>query len=105
MEFAGGVGDFEANFWYVAAGVRKNFFGFGDTVLFGEYGNHNDFVKSVNLALASDVTNWGIGVNQYIDAAAMEVFLVYKNFSADLSAGGQEIQDFNAVIGGARVNF
>jgi hypothetical protein len=97
--------DFDASFWYVAAGVRKNFFGFGDTVLFGEYSEHKDFVKAVNAGLSSDVTHWGIGVNQYIDAAAMEVFLVYKNFSADLSAGGQDIQDFNTVIGGARVNF
>ena len=70
----------------MAAGVRKNFLGFGDTVLFGEYSEHTDFVKASFSDTFSDVTHWGIGVNQYIDAAAMEVFLTYKNFSADVSS-------------------
>ncbi len=81
----------DENFWYVAAGIRKNFFGFGDTVLFGEYSEHNDFVErgTSSLVNSSDVTHWGVGINQYIDAAAMEVFLTYKNYSAGciLSAG------------------
>jgi hypothetical protein len=95
--------DFDQKFWYVAAGIRKNFLGIGDTVLFGEYSEHTDFVKLAFSDSFSDVTHWGIGVNQYIDAAAMEVFLTYKSFSADVSSG--PINDFSAVIGGARVNF
>lgn len=95
--------NYDAKFWYVAAGVRKNFLGFGDTVLFGEYSQHDDFSKSTFSDTFSEVTHWGLGVNQYIDAAAMEVFLTYKNFSADVSSG--TLNDFQAVIGGARVNF
>jgi hypothetical protein len=102
----------DENFWYVAAGIRKNFFGFGDTVLFGEYSEHDDFLRrNVNFSnvASSNVTHWGVGINQYIDAAAMEVFLTYKHFELDETLGGgvpftgQEA--FSTVIGGARVNF
>jgi hypothetical protein len=106
----------DATFWYLAGGVRRNFFGYGDTVLFGEYYNANDFFFQTR-AVASSTTPfngitgddsasvWGIGVNQYIDAAAMEVFLVYKHFENDLLLNGLPVSDFDAVIGGARINF
>jgi hypothetical protein len=103
----------DENFWYVAAGVRKNFFGFGDTVLFGEYSEHDGFLKRaspgvVNIA-DSKVTHWGVGVNQYIDAAAMEVFLTYKHFELDetLIVGGAfpGLHDMQVIVGGARINF
>jgi hypothetical protein len=94
-----GALSFDANYWYVAAGVRKNYLGFGDTVLFGEYSQHNDFFED-----GSEATHWGVGINQYIDAAAMEVFLVYKSFEAS-SPGLVALEDFQTIIGGARVNF
>jgi hypothetical protein len=106
----------DATFWYVAAGLRRNVTGFGDTVFFGEYYQANDFFFQTR-ALASSTTPfngvagddeasvWGIGVNQYIDAAAMEMFLVYKHFETDLTLNGEGVKDFDAVIGGMRVNF
>ena len=39
---------------------------------------------------------------QHIDAAAMEVFLSYRNFSADAKF---DTEDFNVVMGGARIKF
>ncbi len=55
---------------------------------------------------------WGIGVVQHIDAAAMELFLSYKRFSAEVDspAGGVlngtvSFNDFDVVIGGARIRF
>jgi hypothetical protein len=100
--------DHDASFWYVATGVRKNFFGFGDTVLFGEYGEANDMMIRVDPTItASDFSHWGIGVNQYIDAAAMEVFLVYKTMESSHCHGAACFSgdDIQTVIGGARVNF
>jgi hypothetical protein len=100
--------NFDVDFWYLAGGVRKNFFGFGDTVLFGEYSEHNDFVKFSFSDTGSKVTSWGLGVNQYIDAAAMEVFATYKHFEADASsfaAAGLTPKDLDVVVAGMRVNF
>jgi hypothetical protein len=47
---------------------------------------------------------WGLGVVQHIDAAAMEVFLSYKRFSADI-AGVIDVDDFDVVMSGARIRF
>lgn len=55
---------------------------------------------------------WGIGVVQHIDAAAMELFLSYRNYAADFDslAGapfdeGGDINDLSMVMGGARIRF
>ncbi|MFM9937879.1 MAG: porin [Hyphomicrobiaceae bacterium] len=106
----------DASFWYLSGGVARNFFGIGNTVLFAEYGNHEDGLRFVrNDVTTSEVTNWGLGIVQNIDAAAMEVFLVYKNFEADFTQNTgtlaapvlvkRDIQDFSTVIIGTRIQF
>jgi hypothetical protein len=108
VEFDVAALDHDATMWYVAAGIRKNFFGFGDTVLFGEYGEASDMMLRVDPTItSSDFSHWGIGINQYIDAAAMEVFLTYKNFETSHCHGAAcfTSDDLQVVIGGARVNF
>jgi hypothetical protein len=117
VDGAGSAGVPDLTFWYLAGGIRKNFFGFGDTVLFGEYyeskGGLANAAFLTNTAsglvggdTSSKATEWGLGINQYIDAAAMEVFVTYKHFSLDanLATLGSS-EDFQAVIAGARVNF
>jgi hypothetical protein len=124
----------DATFWWLSAGISQNFFGIGKTVLFGEYGEHkgglaqgsfisastqfnNCTVATATSGCDSKVTSWGFGVNQYVDAAAMEIFATYKNFSLDTdgfvstgasaslnkSAGG--VADFQTVIVGTKINF
>jgi hypothetical protein len=111
---AGALGVPDLTFWYLAGGVRRNVTGFGDTVLFGEYSEHKGALAQAafvaeNAALHpfnvdSEATVWGLGVVQYVDAAAMELFLTYKNYSLSTPAF-IPIDDFQAVIGGARVSF
>ena len=51
---------------------------------------------------------WGLGVVQHIDAAAMEVFLSYRRYSAefdDIPSAILSINDFDMVVGGARIRF
>jgi len=120
LDGTGTAGVDDQTMWYLAGGVRRNFFGFGDTVLFGEYQETKGGLDQTNFLVGganfgganlvdSKVTNWGIGVNQYIDAAAMEVFLTYKHFELDARLAGSglsaNVSDFDTVIGGARVNF
>lgn len=95
-EFNGTAGSFEETNWGLRAGIAKNFFGLGNTVVFGEF---NNFENVANRGLTSEV--WGVGVIQNIDAAATELFLSYKNYSVD-AAGAH---DTDIVFGGARVKF
>jgi hypothetical protein len=96
----------DGTWWYVAAGVSQNFFGFGKTVLFGEYLQANDFATHSFGDTSSTAEMWGLGINQNIDAAAAEVYLTYKNYSADVSSCGAVcLEDMQVVMGGMRVNF
>ena len=116
-------------YWHIAGGISQNFFGIGKTVFFGEYGEHkggmaqSQFLNVVgsatsgptwNTAADSTVTNWGLGLVQYVDAAAMELFATYKNYSfegtgflntvnATLNTGG--VSDMQILMVGTKINF
>ena len=122
----------DSDLFWVAAGLKRNFFGIGYTSIFGEYGrisdaftgtavnftspdgNGTNFVGGVS---NSDVTRWGVGIVQNIDAAAAELYLHYMNYSFDVSgcattAGGancvvskQDLEDIRSVQAGARIKF
>jgi len=97
---------FDSDFYYLSGGVARNFFGIGDTVLFGEYSRWNDMGYEYNANGASKLDHWGVGIVQHVDAAAMEFWLTYKSYSLDAAtvcAGG--CQDFNYVLGGTRIRF
>ena len=121
----------DLSWWHLTGGVAKNFFGIGNTVLFAEYSqseggleqtaflsanalNYN--FNQVNTgASSSEVTQWGIGITQYVDAAAMEVYATYKNYSLDatgftgaltgLNSNAGGVGDFSVFMVGTRVNF
>jgi hypothetical protein len=98
----------DTTMWYLNGGIAKNWTGLGNTVLYGEYARVNNALDNFNVSDATFVadaesTVWGLGVVQNIDAAAMELFLSYKNFSADVP--GQDVKDFDVVLGGARIKF
>jgi hypothetical protein len=117
----------DADQWLIQAGITKNWFGPGNTALFGEYSKSNDWGAAngagrnfagaggsidVNGVTATELTVWGIGITQNVDAAATELYLNYRHFSADIACSGAacvggklQTEDFDAVIGGARVKF
>lgn len=85
----GGIASKDASFWYLAGGISRNFTGFGRTTIFGEYSESKNAASNPLggfMGVSTTVTHWGIGVNQYFDAAAFEMFITYKNFSLDLPA-------------------
>jgi hypothetical protein len=91
----------DTTLWYVQGGISKNWTGLGNTVLYGEYGRVDDPVLTGLVDVRAEL--WGLGVVQHIDAAAMELFLSYKNFSADHAK--QHFNDFDVVMGGGRIRF
>ena len=104
----------EAKFWMVQGGITKNWFGLGNTSLYGEYGEATDFIKSgaagavAGLPLAtSDVKFYGVGIVQQIDAAAMELYLGWRRFDGEGTdgLGGATSGELDLVHGGARIRF
>jgi predicted porin len=118
--------------WYIQAGIEQNWFGIGKTTLYGEYGffetgaglnavgtvnqNFAGIVSAAgnNTLVNADTTMWGLGINQEISAAAMDMYVSYRNFELDArfsndgsnKAGSQKsTQDFQAVMMGAIIRF
>ena len=106
-EFLNGA---DAKFWMVQGGIAKNWFGLGTTSFYGEYGRATDYLCEVALPVDSDVKFFGLGVVQQIDAAAMEVFIGWRRFEADLTIPqGDSTLEFDGKLdlihGGARIRF
>ncbi|WP_334148112.1 porin [Hyphomicrobium sp.] len=96
--------------WYVKAGIRQKWVPLGHTVLWGEYARYSDMTGDSLIdagATSSELDRWGLGVVQEIDAAAMSLWLKYRNLSGEVDgvAGLNDIDDFNTVVGGALINF
>ncbi len=62
---------------------------------------------------SSDVDIWGLGINQEVSAAAMDIYVSYRHFSADVTttnnlgtiSSNANIKDFDAVMAGAIIRF
>ncbi len=138
-----GVKD-EDTYWTVFGGIEQNWFGIGKTTLYGEYARHEvgagvgasgastctffaasgpvsattGLSTGVNGGLgclsSAEVDLWGLGINQEISAAAMDLYVAYRHFSPDVktSATGSStgsaaagLKDFDAVMMGAIIRF
>ena len=122
-------------FWYIQAGVEKNWFGIGKTTFYGEYfrgdtgaglsaGGVNNIGGLVAFGggfptnaviTSSEVDVWGIGLVQTIDAAAMDLYIGYRNYQGDVSLATYNtgsatyrklsLEDYNAVFAGGIIRF
>jgi predicted porin len=92
-------GSLDEFYWGLRAGISKNWFGIGNTIPYAEY-NFWD-----NERFDNEATMWGVGIVQNIDAAAMELYLSYKNLSVDGPQQGEVNGDANLLITGARIRF
>ncbi len=93
--------------WYVKAGLRERWHPLGHTVLYGEY----ETVRDAFQVDSGDFRLWGLGVVQEIDAAAMSIWISYRNIEADdhnqtaIDEFGSSEATFQYVKGGALINF
>ena len=106
---ATGARSIDADFFYLSGGVARNFFGIGDTVIYGEYSEWRSAGDvSATAALEDDVLqHWGVGILQNIDAASLELWLAYKNYSLDTAAGSTLVNpdDLHMITAGTRIRF
>jgi hypothetical protein len=99
----------EDEHWYLQAGIERNFFGIGKSTFYGEFfqgdtgaglagGNVRDVALGDPLNPTgvgtlgagafiedSEVEVWGVGFVQSIDAAAMDLYLGFRNYEAEVS--------------------
>ncbi len=94
----------DATLWSIQGGITKNWFGMGNTALYGEYNRATDWGAEVGgrstTSSSSPTTNgftqlrniqstettvWGLGLVQNIDAAATELYIGWRRFSVDLN--------------------
>jgi predicted porin len=110
----------ETTYWYMQGGITRNWTGLGNTVLYGEYGRFEDGGVGFNLdsvtpdvITGSEVSFFGLGVVQHIDAAAMEVYLSYRRYEASVTTDTGDfgpvpvgsLDDLSIVAAGARIRF
>jgi hypothetical protein len=125
--------DKDATRWDIQAGIAKNWFGIGNTVLYGEYNEHKNFrfandtytctapagVAGSNCVTAASnapdqlkgdsLRIWGLGLVQNVDAAATELYVSWRHFEAKdpgtTATAGPGLKDLDIVMTGARVKF
>jgi hypothetical protein len=119
----------DTTLWWVDAGIEKNWLGIGATTFYAEYGRVGDGVTGLLASTAglvpigaagvvvdSEMTWWGVGTVQKIDAAAMDLYLAYRQYSATITmgpsaAGGATsqipggLEDIWYIQAGARIQF
>ncbi len=104
-ELAGGSD--ENVHWLVQAGIEQKWNSLGKTTVFGGY-QHRDAGRNSAAADYVEVDMFEVGLNQEVSAAAMNFYLHYKHYEADLTdAAGAHVptEDFQTVIGGAMIKF
>lgn len=101
--------------WYLKAGIRQRWNPLGETIIYGEYqGNESKFFNATGADV--DYANfdmYGVGVVQYIDAAAMQLHAVWKHKEAELEAAGAadlglavgDVDDFDLFLVGGTIFF
>jgi hypothetical protein len=92
------AGRSDSETWYIKGGLRAKWQPLGATVLYGEWDENNDGFSN-----GSESQFWGLGVVQEVDAAAMSLWLSYRQFEADVP--GEDLQDFDMIKFGALINF
>ena len=120
----GGLNGPEGQNWYIKAGLRQKWTPLGHTVLYGEYGENDD--KTFSGLFDAGVNNtqleqYGVGIVQEIDAAAMSLWLAWRHYEADdivcadqaagscaafgLNNGTTSFEEFDIIKAGALIAF
>jgi predicted porin len=101
--------------WLIQAGIEQKFFPLGKTTLFGEY-RQDEAGTPISkrdpgpgaYVVSTDVNFWGAGVVQNVDAAAMDLYVIYRHADGEITNDvGTKIglDNFDMVITGARIQF
>lgn len=99
--------------YYLQGGIERKWTPFGTTTVFGEY-RHDDTGTNSGVSFnggtlrEGDIDFWAAGVVQNVEAAAMDVYLIYRHADGDITnvnGVNRELDAFDTVIGGALIKF
>jgi hypothetical protein len=113
--------------WNIQAGIQRKFFGLGATTVYGEY-YEGDFgaaysggptatgpsaprsITGLGAITGSEVDVWGLAAVQNIEAAALDLYISYRHYSAEITTTGAPggvsgLDDFQTVFSGAKISF
>jgi len=94
--------------WLVQPGIEKKWHPLGKTTIFGEY-RHDEPGSNPGKTQSADIDFWAAGVVQNIEAAAMDLYVIYRHAGGDYVAAGAltstSLDNFDLVISGARIQF
>jgi predicted porin len=116
------LNDLNPEMWYIKGGIRQKWLPYGHTVAYGEYAEANNKVSTTALAadiIGSNVNWWGLGLVQEIDAAAMSMWVKYRNVDGNFTtaagaaanatngwtAGKNGVDNLQMVTFGAMISF
>jgi predicted porin len=90
------IPDQDMDIWGFRGGISSSLGKFGKSTFFASYEN-------LNIKGSGNPTpkRFSLGVNQAIDAAALDLYLVYQNIDLDVPG----VKKIDAVIGGAKIKF
>ena len=101
--------------WFVQGGIEQKFIPLGKTTVFGEFRKDEagsnpgkSVVAGGSTIRSSDIDFIGAGVIQNIDAAAMDLYLIYRHAdgdTTDFKGVKTKLDDFDMVMGGAMIRF
>ncbi|MBU1211503.1 MAG: porin [Alphaproteobacteria bacterium] len=111
--------------WYIKAGLKRQVFAIGSTTFYGEYGNNDDKMTAGLFDAGvtdSELEQYGIGIVQNVDAAAMQLWVAWRHYEGDLTCdsalagatgcagvglaeGNSDLDEFDLVKFGALINF
>ncbi len=94
--------------WHVTAGINTRWNSLGNTNIWGMYTESNrELGWNRAISYSTQLEVYGVGINQKIDAAAMEMYLWYKHYEASNSStlGGGDLGEMDMVTLGARIRF
>ena len=122
----------DMTYLWLAAGLRKNWFGIGTTAIYAEYGKGDDVLTgtffdtntaaAVQRIASNDNWLWGVGIVQNVDAIATEFFAGYRHHEVNISTeqcaapvgavsvcGGpltkQNLESLDTLFVGAKIRF
>ncbi len=122
------LGSRDATRWTIHAGISRNWTGLGNTAFYGEYLKYENFKYAYNQYTAANTFNpatglvtstftaggaakgdnmsvWGLGMNQAIDAAAMDLYVNYRNYKASDPSVAAGLNNVSVITTGARIRF
>lgn len=94
----------DAENYYIKAGIRRRLTPLGHTVVFGEYGKNDDKLSNALWragSTGSSLEQWGVGIVQEIDSAAMSLFAIYRHYEGDITVdAARSIAGINGIVAG-----